>query len=156
MDLSRYSSFSKVCRITAYVRRFIQNCRSKPKGQARTGPLEVQEVKEAKLMWIKSAQREAFSHEISNIEAGRPLGAKSRLITLTPFLDESHILRVGGRIGGAPVPYDVKHPVFIPQDHQLSRLVLLDCHKKLNHEGTEHVRNELRLMDTGSLTPDPL
>ena len=71
VDLSRYSSFSKVCRITAYVRRFIQNCRSKPKGQARTGPLEVQEVKEAKLMWIKSAQREAFSHEISNIEAGR-------------------------------------------------------------------------------------
>ena len=156
MDLSRYSSFSKVCRITAYVRRFIQNCRSKPKGQARIGPLEVQEIKEAKLMWIKSAQREAFSREISNIEAGRPLGAKSRLITLTPFLDESHILRVGGRIGGAPVPYDVKHPVFIPQDHQLSRLVLLDCHKKLNHEGTEHVRNELRLMDTGSLTPDPL
>ncbi|KAK2564353.1 hypothetical protein P5673_011778 [Acropora cervicornis] len=22
----------------------------------------------------------------------------------------------------------------------------MDCHKKLNHEGTEHVRNELRLL----------
>ena len=145
VDLSRYSSFGKVCQITAYVRRFIQNCRSKPKGQARTGPLEVQEVKKAKLMSIKSAQREAFLHDISNIEAGRPLGAKGRLITLTPFLDESHILQVGGRIGGAPIPYDVKHPVVIPQDHQLSRLIL-DCNKKLNYEGTEHVWNELRLM----------
>ena len=76
VDLSRYSSFGKVCRITAYVRRFIQNCRSKSKGQARTGPLEVQEVKEAKLMLIKSAQKEAFAHEISNIEAERPLEPK--------------------------------------------------------------------------------
>ena len=30
------------------------------------GPLEVQEIKEAKLMWIKSAQREAFPADICN------------------------------------------------------------------------------------------
>ena len=35
-------------------------------------------------------QREAFSPEILNIEAGKPIGIKSRLISLTPFLDESH------------------------------------------------------------------
>jgi len=139
IDLSRYSSFIKVCRITAYVQRFIQNCRIKPK----TGPLEVQEIEEAKLMWIKSVQRETFSPEILNIEAGKPIGIKSRLISLTPFLDESHILRVGERIGGAAIPYDVKHPIIIPQDHQFSSLVILDCHKGLNHEGTSHVQNEL-------------
>ena len=96
-------------------------------------------------MWIKCAQVEAFRSEIENIEAGRPIGIKSRLVTLTPFLDERSILRVGGRIGGAAVPYDVKHPIIIPQDHHLSHLVILDCHRKLNHEGTGHVRNELRL-----------
>ena len=52
LNLSRCSSFITVCRITAYVRRFIQNCRSKPKGHAKTGPLEVREIKEAKVMWI--------------------------------------------------------------------------------------------------------
>ena len=36
--------------------------------------------------------------------------------------------------------------MIIPQDHQLCRLVIMDCHKKLNHEGTEHVRNDLRLL----------
>ena len=71
---------------------------------------------------------------------------KSRLKTLTPFLDENNILRVGGRIDHAAVCYDVKHPVIIPQDHQLCRLVIMDCHKRLNHEGTEHVRNDLRLL----------
>ena len=36
--------------------------------------------------------------------------------------------------------------MIIPQDHQLCRLVIMDCHKKLNHEGAEHVRNELRFL----------
>ena len=65
IDLSRYSSFVKVCRITAYVKRFIQNCRRrKEKMEMKIGPLEVQEIKKAKLMWIKSAQREAFPFDI--------------------------------------------------------------------------------------------
>ena len=138
MDLSKYSSLTKVCRITAYVRRFIQNCRS--------SKTKVQEIKEAMLMWIRCAQREVFGSEISSIDVGKPVGTKSRFKTLTPFLESSHIPRVGGRIGGAKVPFDVKHPVIIPQDHQLSRLVILDYHKKHNHEGTVNVRNELSKM----------
>lgn len=58
----------------------------------------------------------------------------------------SDILRVGGRIDRAAVCYYVKHPMIIPQDHQLCRLVIMDCYQKLNNESTEHVRNELRLL----------
>ncbi|XP_074621676.1 uncharacterized protein LOC141880115 [Acropora palmata] len=48
IDLSCYSSFVKVCRITAYVKRFIQNCRRrKEKIEMKIGPLEVQEIKKA-------------------------------------------------------------------------------------------------------------
>ncbi len=43
VDLSHYSSFVKVCRITAYVQRFIRNCRRrKTKMETKIGPLEVQ------------------------------------------------------------------------------------------------------------------
>ena len=46
------------------------------RAMAKTGPLEVREIEEAKLMWIKSAQRrQAFSPEIANIGIGRPIGA---------------------------------------------------------------------------------
>ena len=92
-----------------------------------------------------SSKRSISSRHL-NLTAGQPVGTKSRLKTLTPFLDESDILRVGGRIDGAAICYDAKHPMIIPQDHQLCRLVIMDCHKKRNHEGTEHVRNELRLL----------
>ena len=80
MDLSHYSSFLKVCRITAYVQRFIRNCRGrKTKMETKIGPLEVQEIKEARLMWIKSVQREAFPADICNLTTGQPVGTKSRL-----------------------------------------------------------------------------
>ena len=64
-------------------------------------------------MWIKSAQREAFPFDICNLSDGKPVGVKSRLKTLTPFLDESDILRVDARIDRAAVCYDVKHPMII-------------------------------------------
>lgn len=54
--------------------------------EKKIGPLDVKEIKKAKLMWIKSAQREAF--DICNLSDGKPVGVKSRLKTLTPFLDE--------------------------------------------------------------------
>ena len=86
--LSRYSSFVKVCRITAHEKRFIQNCRRrKDKMEMKIGPLEIQEIKKAKLMPSKSAQREAFPVGICNLSDGKPVGVKSRLKTLTPFLD---------------------------------------------------------------------
>ena len=147
IDLSHYSSFVKARRITAYVQRFIWNCRGrKTKTEKKIDPLEVQAIKEVRLMWISSAQREALPADIYNLTAGKPVGSKRRLKTSTPFLDESDILWVGGRIDGAAIRYDVKYQVIIPQDHQLCRLVIMDCHKKLHHEGAEHVRNDLRLL----------
>jgi hypothetical protein len=144
MVLCTCSSLVKLCRVTAYVRRFIQNCRKDT--ERKIGPLEVQEIMEARLLWIKHAQKETFAPEICKLEAGKPILKKSQLITLTPFLDKDQVLRVGGRIGTAPVAYDVRHPIIIPQDHHLGHLIIMDCHKRLSHEGTEHVRNELKLV----------
>ena len=48
-------------------------------------------------MWIKAAQREA------NIGIGKPIGVKTRFITLIPFVDENQILQVGGKISNAAI-----------------------------------------------------
>ena len=73
--------------------------------EMKIGPLEVQEIKEAKLMWITPAQRDVFPADICNLIDGKPVVTKSRLKTLTPFLDESNILRVGGRIAATVRQY---------------------------------------------------
>jgi len=68
--------------------------------------MEVQEIKEVQLIWIKSVQRHAFLADMGNWTAGQPLRRKSRLKTLTPFLVETDIFRVGGKIDDAAICYD--------------------------------------------------
>ncbi|XP_068232198.1 uncharacterized protein [Palaemon carinicauda] len=62
IDLDRYSKLSKVLRVTAYVLRFIINCRNSNNKVA--GPLITEEIDFAKLKLIYCIQREVFSAEI--------------------------------------------------------------------------------------------
>ena len=80
-----------------------------------------------------------FMKSHSDILLSPPTGSPKSMIL------QSRSNGVTALVNRAAVCYDVKHPMIIPQDHQLCRLVIMNCHRKLNHEGTEHVRNELRL-----------
>lgn len=51
--------------------------------------------------------------------------ARKHLRKLTPFLDDNHLLRVGGRLGYAEIPYNEKHPLLFrrlyPPEKRTSR-----------------------------------
>ena len=53
-----YSSWIKLLRVSAWIRRFCHNVRNKR--QRTQGILSVQELREAKLYWIEWAQRDNF------------------------------------------------------------------------------------------------
>ena len=54
------------------------------------------------------------------------------------------LLKVGGRIEHALLPYEMKHPIVIPNIHPVASLVIEDMHCKLGHVGRQHVLSELR------------
>ena len=54
------------------------------------------------------------------------------------------LLRVGGRIGHAPLSYDLKHPVILPYKHHVTDLIIKDHHLKVGHMGQESVLSSLR------------
>ena len=54
------------------------------------------------------------------------------------------LLRVGGRIGQAPLCYDLKHPVILPYKHHVTDLIIKDHHLKVGHMGQESVLSSLR------------
>ena len=37
-----------------------------------------------------------------------------------------------------------RHPIVLSPDHDFTRLIVMNCHERLKHEGVDHVRNELR------------
>lgn len=65
----------------------------------------------------------------------------SSLRKLSPFIDSSGFLRVGGRIGYSELPYNAKHPRFLPKDSKFTRLLIEYLHKKYLHVGPRTLQN---------------
>ena len=57
IDVSDYSTLQRLVRVTAWIKRFIDNSRAKAKqNEKRTGRLEADELKCAEIEWLKSVQ----------------------------------------------------------------------------------------------------
>ncbi len=118
LDPAGYSNWLKLVRVTAWILWFCHNLRKKD--QRNTEILSVEELEEAELYWIKSAQQDRFGVEIESLSKGRPAAQASRIADLNPQLNG--ILRVGGRIDKAELPWEAKHPIILDHGHSS------DCH----------------------------
>nr|XP_012152397.1 PREDICTED: uncharacterized protein LOC105664067 [Megachile rotundata] len=87
-------------------------------------PLTTTELDQARIRLERLAQQEAFPHEIAALESGQPISKSSSLRTLNAFLDSKGVIRVGGRLANAPIPYDTKYPVILPAKHPFTELVI--------------------------------
>ena len=81
------------------------------------------DLKEASLALCKIAQIESFKEEYKDLQASRALSSKSPLLPLRPVLTEG-IVRVGGRLNKAPIPFEAKHQVVLSPKHPLPRLLV--------------------------------
>ena len=70
LDPAGYSNWLKLVRVTAWILRFCHNLRKKDRRNAQV--LSVEELEEAELYWIKSAQQDRFGVEIASLSKGRP------------------------------------------------------------------------------------
>ena len=61
------------------------------------------------------------------------------MLELTPFLDADGLLRVGGRIGRTPLPWDTLHQPILPSRHPLTKALLEAYHRRHHHVGTEYL-----------------
>ena len=99
-----YSSLTKFLKVTAYLSRFIYNCRHS-KSERGVGTLLVEDIEQARKFCVRSTQAESFPQEVAALELKQHVSSKSRLVSLSPFLDEQGIVRAGGRIERADIPF---------------------------------------------------
>ena len=121
----KFSDWRKLIRVTAYVIRFVYMILGKRriKENVKGTPLSPQELEDAELYWIKESQRSLHDR----LKRGDLKG-------LTPFVDKSGVIRVGGRVKDAVVSYDVKHSVLLPREHWISLLIARHFHQQ-GHSG---------------------
>ncbi|CAG2200428.1 unnamed protein product [Mytilus edulis] len=70
LDISNYGSYMKLLRITAYVIRFIRNCR-RDRISRKSGPLEVNEIQTAVNTWILDCQESTYTDEMSYLRGAQ-------------------------------------------------------------------------------------
>ena len=119
LPVQRWSSFRKAVRVTAWVRRFIDNSLQLVwrGGDRMTGGLTQVELLEAERVLICSIQAEAFKSDVAAVKAGRALRPGSPLQKLTPMIDEHGMLRIRGRLQEANMSYSARHPIILPKGH---------------------------------------
>ena len=60
-------------------------------------------------------QKEAFYEEYTALLKGRKLSAQSKLLRLSPRLDEDNLMRSDMRLKYAEfLPHDVRYPIILP------------------------------------------
>ncbi|GBM43963.1 hypothetical protein AVEN_197281-1, partial [Araneus ventricosus] len=114
--VNRSNRILTVVRILSFLFRFISSCRN-PESK-RKGPLTSEELSEADHYLIKRCQFEVFSAEVTAMMSGDNISNKSKILNLSPFLDNKGVMRVGGRLENSHLPYSGKHPIILPSKEE--------------------------------------
>jgi len=141
--LNQYSRWTKLLRVTAFIRRFIHNTRIAKNQRQNCSRLSVLEIREAKRTWIRMAQEEEFQCELKSLRQNTSLSKRSKLITLSPFLDEG-IIRVGGRLQHSHLPNNQRHPAILPKGHKVTELKFNEYHQRFLHAGPQNLLARMR------------
>ncbi|XP_059226223.1 uncharacterized protein LOC131998099 isoform X3 [Stomoxys calcitrans] len=140
---SKYSSFNRLQRVTAYILRFYNNLKASiskdsiQKHHKLIGCLQTTELKSSRLRLVKICQRISFKDDITCLQNKLPLACNSRVLKLQPFLDDEGVLRVGGRIKHADLSFGKKHPILLTKTDPISYLIFAEAHSKTLHGGVQ-------------------
>lgn len=128
----RFSSYLKLVRVIAWMRRFLKNIK-KPKLERCYSTLTVEEIEEAELMLLRSIQLEVF------VSINNPV-----LKRLRPQLDEKGLIRVTTRLLQREDTDSFKHPIVLPSKHPVVHSLILEQHKRASHAGVHTLISQLR------------
>ncbi|XP_060665585.1 uncharacterized protein LOC132797829 [Drosophila nasuta] len=125
------NSFNKLLRVIAYMMRF----RRKKKYISHT--IEFEEIMEARKIVFRNIQNIDFKDDIKHLKRQRETLKGSSINSLSPFLDQNGILRVGGRLEAANISFDSKHPILLPYNDPVVKMILVQIHKDNMHCGPQ-------------------
>ena len=126
-----FSSAQRLLRVTAYA--LLAAEKFKKKLRETTAPT-VPLLCKAETLWVKEAQTHLMKcTQFNNWK--RQLGL---------FLDPEGVWRCGGRLSNADFPYMTRHPILLPRDHPLTKLLVLKAHARVFHNGIKETLTEVR------------
>ena len=134
IDINRFSKLGKLLRVTAYVKRFIENLKKKKAGNdLNVGKVCVEELRSAEKDWVKDVQtklQEKNDFDKTKVQLG--------------IVTQNEIMVCKGRLEHSDLGEESKQPIILPRDHRFTELLILDCHQRVHHCKVKGTLAELR------------
>ncbi|XP_065663018.1 uncharacterized protein LOC136085622 [Hydra vulgaris] len=130
MNIKNFKTYDRLPKVTALVLRFVRIIKKEFINDFYT--MTTLELNNAELLRIKFIQKSIFNSESYN-RLERDLGFT---------VDE--LIRCQGRLSNAPIPFDFKFPIYLPNKSYLSNLIIFHYHYVTKHSGVKETLNELR------------
>ena len=134
---NRINNWNKMIRVVSLILniRYHMDCLKQSKGTHLAVRQPIVSPDTAKLCLIKVAQNEVYGDAMEILQQGKHLSESHPLSKLSPFVDQSNILRVGGRLANANMPADNIHPIILPEKHIITKLIVNNLHQQVKHQG---------------------
>ena len=145
--ITQFSSFYRlklsICWLNRFKTYLLTKVQSKGLTRPPVVPFMVNEPSKAESNVIGYVERTCFSGDLTFVFEGRHLPGISLLHRLNPIVTDG-LLRVGGRLDSAPLPYDIKHHIILPECHFLTEIIIRDAHERaVGHCGVNATLNVL-------------
>ncbi|XP_055909654.1 uncharacterized protein LOC129944324 [Eupeodes corollae] len=143
------STLQSILRITAFILRFVRNCKKRNNHQktlpVTSVPLVSLEERDGALAyWARTEQHRAYHKEMQQLSQESSLEVSSSIISLNPFLDNKGTMRVGLRLQNSVLSYEIVHPIIVPARSTLSKLLIREAHLKTLHGGVQLCMHYIR------------
>lgn len=79
----------------------------------------------------------AFASEYKALSKGDAINTSSSILSLSPFMDEAGLMRVGGRLKNSELQFDARHPILLPRNNDLTHCVIEYEHIRNLHAGAQ-------------------
>ncbi|XP_067205397.1 uncharacterized protein [Linepithema humile] len=75
--------------------------------------------------------------EYRSLSKNETIPTSSKILSLSPFMDERRLIRVGGRLKNSELSFDARHPILLPSNHDLTKRIIMREHIRNMHSGTQ-------------------
>ena len=140
--MNRYSSISKLIRVTARILKWRQMIKAKKNGEVVNGLISVNDLENAKNILIKRTQKHYFQNELDYFD--NQVIKRPEIVKQLDLYKQDGIIRSKGRHEKAGVTWEERNPILLPYKSELTDLLIYEAHERVGHLGITSVVTFLR------------
>ena len=130
IDVTRFSNWTKLLRVTALVRKFIAVLKNPIIDRS----IVAEDIQQAERLWVMDLQTNLKENKHYLDSLNENLG----------LFEEDSLIRCAGSFKRSVLPYSSKYPTLLLRNHHVTELIILHCHSVVAHNGTNETLAELR------------